>query len=72
MSNIEKSAENSSYAEYERLLLERDARKKEAGGYFTEYMCEFGELINKVFEKKIDCISKKKSIAFCQAYVNRG
>lgn len=72
MNNIEKSSQETSYSKYEKLLLERDALRKEAGSYLTAYIKEFGELINKVFEKKIDCISKKKSIAFCQAAVNRG
>ena len=53
------------YEEYEQLLLKRDAYKKEAGACMTIYIAKFGELINKAFMKKIDCISKKKSIAFC-------
>lgn len=71
MSDIKKGGD-SSYSRYEKLILERDALKREAGAYLTSYIKNFGELINKVFEKKIDCISKKKSIAFCQASVNRG
>lgn len=60
------------YEEYENLIIEKDAKLKEAGSIHTAYIKEFGELITKVFEKKIECIKKKKSIAFCQAYVNRG
>lgn len=65
-------AKNDRYEEYEQLLLKRDAYKKEAGACLTIYIAKFGELINKVFMKKIDCISKKKSIAFCQMAKNRG
>lgn len=65
-------AKNNMYDEYERLLLKRDALKKEAGVCMTIYIAKFGEQINKVFMKKIDCISKKKSIAFCQMAKNRG
>ncbi|MCF0137330.1 MAG: hypothetical protein HUJ66_03085 [Oscillospiraceae bacterium] len=72
MNELQKSDRASSREKYEKLLLERDALRKEAAGCLTLYIREFGELINRVFEKKIDCISKKKSIAFCQAAVNRG
>lgn len=72
MNDLEKSGRDTLYAKYEKLLLERDALKKEAGSCLTAYLREFGELITRVFEKKIDCISRKKSIAFCQAAVNRG
>lgn len=60
------------YEEYAKLLLKRDEVKKEAGSFLTAYICEFGELITKVFEAKIECIKKKKSIAFCQSVLNRG
>ncbi|MCF0122562.1 MAG: hypothetical protein HUJ67_00450 [Ruminiclostridium sp.] len=72
MREIRKSDQASVYEKYEKLLLERDALRKEAGSCLTAYIKEFGEFITKVFEKKIDCISRKKSIAFCQAAVNRG
>lgn len=60
------------FREYERLLLERDTKEKEAGSLRTAYIKEFGELINKSFEMKLECIKKKKSVAFCQMYVNHG
>ncbi|MGN0701941.1 MAG: hypothetical protein ACI4KL_02040 [Lentihominibacter sp.] len=60
------------YEEYAELLLKRDEVKKDAGSFLTAYICEFGELITKVFEAKIECIKKKKSIAFCQSVLNRG
>ena len=50
---------NASYARYEELLLRRDAVKKRAFQYGQEYTRTFGELILKVFEKKIECIRKK-------------
>lgn len=64
--------ENQGYARYEELLLERDRLRKEAHILHGEYMKEFGELIVAVFEKRIACIQKKKTIAFCQAAINRG
>ena len=59
-------------AKYEDLLIKRDILKKEAGSYMTAYICEFGQLITEVFEAEVECIRKKKSIAFCQTAVNRG
>lgn len=63
---------NEGYAEYEDLLLKRDKLRKEAQILQGLYMAEFGDLITAVFQKKIDCIQKKKTIAFCQASINRG
>lgn len=60
------------YPKYESLLLQRDQLKKEALIYRRLYIREFGELINKVFEKKIECIRLKKSITFCQIARNKG
>ena len=62
----------SSYGRYEELLIRRDNLKKEAFLADREYMRVFGELILDVFNRKIDCIRLKKSIEFCQRYVNRG
>ena len=63
---------NSSYSEYESLLLRRDKLKKEAFAYDKEYIRAFGDKILKVFEKKIACIRKKKEISFCQTILNHG
>lgn len=63
---------DSRYDEYERLLLERDKYRKEAERYMTLYIHEFGELTAEVFKLKVSCIEKKKTIAFCQTYINRG
>ncbi len=60
-----------SYDEYEQLLLRRDHYRKEAGQILISYTKEFGELINAVFEKKIECIRLKKSISLCQTFINR-
>ena len=59
------------YDEYERLLLERDKYRKEAERYMTLYIHEFGEMTAEVFKVKVSCIEKKKTIAFCQMYINR-
>ncbi len=63
---------NEEYSEYEELLLRRDQLRKEAHICQGLYMKEFGDLITTVFEKKISCIQKKKTISFCQAAINRG
>lgn len=63
--------EDSRYDIYEELLIQRDTLKKEANAVFALYINRFGELMTAVFRKKIDCISRKKAIAFCAAYANR-
>lgn len=63
---------NSGYSEYEELLFERDKVKKEASEYNLEFLREFGDTITEIFRLKIECISKKKSISFIQARVNKG
>ncbi|MBR7007505.1 MAG: hypothetical protein IKH90_02600 [Ruminococcus sp.] len=60
------------YDEYEQLILRRDALKKEAEGYMHLYIHEFGDLIVELLNKKINCIKKKRMIAFCQRHANRG
>lgn len=35
-------------------------------------MREFGDLILKVFQMKIEAIRKKKTIEYCQIFANRG
>ena len=57
---------------YVELVKERDRLRKEAFQLRQEYIRIFGELILKVFEKKIECIRKKKMIAYCQTAINRG
>ena len=63
---------NASYAYYEELLLRRDELRKEA--YISQrcYTAEFGDMIITVFEKKIECIRKKKTIEYCQIAANHG
>lgn len=63
---------NVSYDRYEELLMQRDAIKKEAFRYGRAYTREFGDLILEIFQLKIDCIRKKKTIEFYQAALNRG
>ncbi len=60
------------YKEYEALIQKRDELKKEAFCYQREYTREFGDLIVKTFEKKIECIRKKKMIEYCQMAKNHG
>ena len=63
---------NSSYGKYEDLLFKRDALRKEAYLYDRAYIREFGDLILELFELKLDCIRKKKTIEYCQIFVNKG
>lgn len=63
---------NTSYARYEELLLRRDDIKKQAFHWEHEYMRVFGDRILKIFELKITCIRKKKTITYCQAILNYG
>ena len=60
------------YKKYEELLLKRDQLYREAGSISTAYIREFGALMIEDFELKVECIKKKKMIAYCQAAVNRG
>jgi hypothetical protein len=63
---------NEGYSEYEDLLLRRDKLRKEAQIWQSQYMAEFGDLIAAIFEKKIECIKKKKTISFCLIAINKG
>ena len=65
MDEIIKSTDNR-YSEYETLLFLRDKLRKEAYAWKNRYLAEFGNLITAVFEQKIACIKKKKTISFCQ------
>ena len=64
--------DDSAFARYEALLVKRDAVRKSAFEYEQEYIRVFGELILAVFEKKIECIRKKKTVEYCQYFINRG
>ena len=63
---------NASYAKYEEVLTRRDEVRKEAFQYENAYIREFGDLILKVFQKKMECIRKRKTIDYCQVFLNRG
>ncbi len=60
------------YKRYEDLLLKRDQLYKEAGSINTAYVKEFGDLLLKDFELKVECIKKRKMIAYCIGAVNHG
>ncbi len=63
---------NTSYARYEELLIRRDEVKKQAFQYERAYVREFGELILEVFQMQMDAVRKKRTIEYCQIFVNRG
>ena len=64
--------ENGKYEEYENLLLERDQVQKGAGRIWTAYQKKFGKLLTEVFEAKLECIKRKKIIAYFQKMINCG
>ena len=63
---------NSLLEEYEELLLEREELEKEAQHIWGFYVQLFGDLYNEIFEYKIECIQRKKTIAFIQKCINQG
>ena len=63
---------NTSYILYEELLLKRENLKKEGEQFYISYLQIFGELMTESFQKKIECIRKKKMIAYCQRCMNQG
>ncbi len=63
---------NGRYKEYEAMLLERDYCLKQADLCYKNYIHEFGELLTRIFQSKVSCIEKKKIIAMCQKFINRG
>lgn len=64
--------EDGKYKRYETLLLKRDQLNKEAGSIEVSYVKEFGELLMRDFELKVECIKKRKMIAYCIGAVNHG
>lgn len=63
---------NASYVLYEELLMKRENLRKEGTQFYINYLQLFGELMTESFQKKIECIRKKKMIAFCQRCMNQG
>ncbi len=63
---------NRGVAEYEELLLRRDQLIRECGSYMTAYTQEFGDMLTSIFEFKVECIKKKKTISYCRRRMNRG
>lgn len=57
---------------YEEVLLRRDGLRKKAEQYQISYFRVFGDLLVDSFTIRVECIRKKKIIAWCQAQVNRG
>ncbi len=56
---------------YEEILFRRDNLEKEAEQLQWEFIRVFGDLATESFRLKIECIKKKKMIAYCQSLVNR-
>ena len=65
-------APNGDYTRYEELMLQKEELEKEADYCQIAYIREFGELITKAFELKVDCIALKKEIALYIAAKNSG
>lgn len=64
--------EDGKFKKYEDLLLKRDQLYKEAGSIYSVYMETFGDLLLQDFEIKVECIKKRKMIAYCLQAVNHG
>ena len=69
---IVKTEKTTEYEEYELLLLRRDNLRKEAEQFHLNYLRVFGDLMTEVFQQKVECIRRKKIIAYCQKLANRG
>ena len=65
-------SKNTAYDRYEEALLRRENVRKEARWCRLEYMREFGQLIKESYKLKVECIKKKKMIAYCSREVNHG
>ncbi len=63
---------NSAYEEYERLLLKRDAFLKDGESANLAYLQMFGSIQAKIYETKLECVKKKKTIEYIQSFINRG
>ena len=63
---------NEELERYEAVLMRRDAFRKEAEQIHMQYLSVFGDLMSEVFKQKIECIKKKKMIAYCQRKINQG
>ena len=61
-----------SLARYEEVLLRRDSLRKKAEQYQISYFRVFGDLLVDSFTIRVECIKKKKIIAYCQMHVNQG
>ena len=57
---------------YEELLLKRDNLRREGAQFRIGYLNAFGTQIMESFRKKVECIQKKKAIAYCQKMENQG
>lgn len=72
MNNEIIKSSNSSFARYEDAITRRDEAIKAAFQFERAYIREFGDQILQVFQLKIECIKKKKTIEYCYIYANRG
>lgn len=63
---------NASYILYEELLMRRENLRREGVQFRVSYLKEFGSLLTDAFKLKVECIRRKKMIAWCQACVNHG
>ena len=63
---------DASYILYEELILKKENLRRDAVKFYGQYLRLFGDQLTEAFRKKIECIRKKKMIAFCQRCVNQG
>ena len=57
---------------YKSCIIQREERSKEASDARISYVATFGDINAEILAYKIECISKKKAIAYCQTVINSG
>lgn len=57
---------------YRNLVLRKEKLLKDARNIELDYIRVFGDLLEREYSAKIECIRLKKTIEFCQARLNRG
>lgn len=72
MEIIKTSATKNEFEAYQILVMQKENLKKEAIRWEKEYYRVYGDLIKKAFTLKIECISLKKQISYCQSKFNNG
>lgn len=71
MQNVIK-IKNATYERYKELLEKKETLKKQAKEYEIAYNSIFGALNGDVYEARMECVKKRKSISYCQSILGMG